>query len=359
MRISVVALKNFRGYEQVELSLEKGLNVLVGNNGAGKTNLVEAISFLSIARSFRTNDEKELRKKDTSVTWLKGVFLLKERKQDIEMLLVPKGKKITCNGHEVKKISELVSNLHVIVFKPSDVFIFDAAPSERRRFMNVEISRQYREYLLSLTRYEKILEERNKLLKQDDIPEMQLDSLTELMIQEAYLIVRYRKAFFERLKEATQKITEQLGEIKQFQFTYCPFIGLEDFVNEATNAFKKAKENDLRMRATTIGPHREDFVCTLNGTNISASGSQGEKRLAALILKLALYPMVQEEAKKPIVILDDVLSELDEQHQKALLKLIDSFEQTILTTTEWKWKDKATVYDVEHHTIKRRIGYGR
>lgn len=359
MRISKIALKNFRGYEQVELSLEKGLNVLVGNNGAGKTNLVEAISFLSIARSFRTSNEKELRKKDSSFTWLKGSFVLQERNKEVEMLLLPKGKKITLNGHEVKKVSELVSTLHVITFKPGDVFIFDASPSERRRFMNVEISRQYKEYLFSLTRYEKILEERNKLLKQDEISDMQLDALTELLIQEAYRIVRYRKAFFDRLKDAVKEVIEALNETKEIQFTYHPFVGLEDFQSDAQEAFKKAKENDLRMRATTIGPHREDFICTLNGANISASGSQGEKRLAALILKLALYPMVQEEAKKPIVILDDVLSELDEQHQNSLLKLIQTFEQTILTTTEWKRKEQATVYDVDHHRIKRRIEYGR
>lgn len=359
MRISKIALKNFRGYEQVELSLEKGLNILVGNNGAGKTNLVEAISFLSIARSFRTNDEKELRKKDSSFTWLKGSFVLQERKNEVEMLLLPKGKKITFNGHEVKKVSELVSTLHVITFKPGDVFIFDASPSERRRFMNVEISRQYKEYLFSLTRYEKILEERNKLLKQDEVPDMQLDALTELLIQEAYRIVRYRKAFFDRLKEAVKKVIVELNETKEFQFTYHPFVGLEDFQSAAQEAFKKAKENDLRMGVTTIGPHREDFTCALNGANISASGSQGEKRLAALILKLALYPMVQEEAKKPIVILDDVLSELDEQHQNSLLRLIQTFEQTILTTTEWKRKEQATVYDVDHHRIKRRIEYGR
>lgn len=359
MRISKIALKNFRGYEQVELSLEKGLNVLVGNNGAGKTNLVEAISFLSIARSFRTSDEKELRKKDSSFTWLKGSFVLQERNKEVEMLLLPKGKKITLNGHEVKKVSELVSTLHVITFKPGDVFIFDASPSERRRFMNVEISRQYKEYLFSLTRYEKILEERNKLLKQDEISDMQLDALTEILIQEAYRIVRYRKAFFDRLKDAVKEVIAELNETKDFQFIYHPFVGLEDFQSDAQEAFKKAKENDLRMRATTIGPHREDFICTLNGANISTSGSQGEKRLAALILKLALYPMVQEEAKKPIVILDDVLSELDEQHQNSLLKLIQTFEQTILTTTEWKRKEQATVYDVDHHRIKRRIEYGR
>lgn len=360
MRIQQIYLQNFRGYDNLALSFENGLNVLFGQNGAGKTNLIEAISFLSLARSFRTNDEKELRKRDTQFSRMKGVFYFGERRFEVEMLLTAKGKKITINGHDVKKLSELVSECHVIVFKPGDAFLFDHAPSERRKLINLEISRQRKEYLTSLTRYEKILEERNQLLKQEAVNETQLDVLTQMLIQEGRTIVTYRARFFTRLDEASKRMEKELtrGE-KEFHFEYHPFVSLEDYEEKAKKAFLKARESDLRLRMTTVGPHREDFSCYLNGVEIGSSGSQGEKRLAALLFKLALYEMVEEKNKKPIVILDDVLSELDEEHQKNLLHVVSTFEQVLLTTTEWNKNELATVYEVAEHKVTRRTQNGR
>ncbi len=361
MQIRRLSISNFRGYEKLDLEFAKGINVLTGNNGAGKTNLVEAIAFLSRARSFRTNDESELRKKGTSFSKIQGTIFVGSRKKEIEMLLFSKGKKITVNKHEISKISELLTESHVVVFKPQDVFLFDDTPSLRRRFMDSEISHYSLKYLQVLKKYEKVLQERNRLLKDENVDLLHLEALTDQLIDAACEIVQKRKEFFDKLQPCVQKITSLLTrDEKEYRFVYEPFIDADQAYHkeQVKTAFKKALESDLRYHATTIGPHREDFSSALNGLNLSENGSQGEKRLGALILKLALYEMEEEAEKKPIVILDDVLSELDERHQSMLLEMLGKFEQVFITTTEWKNEIEATIYDVADHKVIRRNIYG-
>ncbi len=361
MLITRIAVFNFRGYQDLRLTFEKGLNILVGNNGMGKTNLVEAIAFLSLARSFRTNDEKEIRKKGEPFARLQGTFLSGTRKSEIAMRLFAKGKTITINKNQISRISELISESHVIVFKPQDVFMFDDSPAVRRRFLDAEISHHSSKYLNSLKRYEKILLERNKLLKEENVDLLQLESLTTLLVETASDITRRRNAFLNKLRPFVKKVADQLtNQEKHYDFIYEPFIDIDlvESLDQIENAFKKALDADLRYHMTTIGPHREDFSCMLNGAKISESGSQGEKRLGALILKLALYEMEEDSTQKPIVILDDVLSELDEEHQKRLLDILDNYEQVFITTTEWKKDRNATVYDVADHKVTRRNIYG-
>lgn len=360
MNIRTIELSSFRGYDHLKLSFEKGLNVLVGENGAGKTNIAEAISFLSLARSFRTHDDKELKKNGVSFATLKGDFAFLERNLHVEMVLSSKGKKIRINGHDVQKLSELISQCHVITFQPKDTFLFDSAPSERRKLMNVEISRRSQPYLLDLNRYEKILTERNNLLKAEKVDLTQLDVLTDMLIDVSERLEIKRQAFFQELQPAFQEVCHRISPAqKKMLLQYRSYLPLQDFKKNAKEAFSKALENDLRYKMTTIGSHRTDFVCLLNESEIASSGSQGEKRLATLMLKLAFYQMAKERESRPIVILDDVLSELDEEHQQNLLREIETYEQVILTTTDWKKEKKATVYDVAHHKVTRRNTYGR
>ena len=360
MRIKKIELLNFRGYEKLSVLFEPGINVFIGKNGSGKTNLAEAISYLSIARSFRTNDEKELRKHGEIFSRLRGQFEVDERFTKVDVLLTSKGKQIIVNGSEIKSLSELINELHVLVFKPGDAFLFDESPSERRKLINLEISRQSKKYLIAIRKYEKLLLERNALLKENDVNETQIEIVTKMMIDVSKEIVSLRNLFFEKLKPITEKISYELtGGLKRFVFNYHSFVEINNFEINAQNAFNKAKENDLRYGMTTIGPHREDFSCVLNGVEIKTSGSQGEKRLAALILKLAIYELVKDKNKKPILILDDVFSELDEERQSKLLKLIRGYEQVIVTTTEWNKDVEATVFEVANHKVTRRVTYGR
>ncbi len=360
MRLTQIDIQNFRGYESLSLKLETGINVFVGKNGAGKTNLAEAISYLSIARSFRTNDEKELRKHGEQISKMRGLFVVGERKIKVEMVLTSKGKKIVVNGSEIKSLSELINECHVLVFKPGDAFLFDDSPSERRRLVNQEISRQSKTYLQAIRVYEKLLAERNALLKEEQINEIQLEILNEQMIEISKEVTKLRILFFEKLKPIINRLSYELTKgQKRFEFVYSPFVSFDDYENLAKKAFLRARENDFKYKVTTIGVHREDFTVLLNGANIIASGSQGERRLAALIMKLAIYEVVKNQEKKPILILDDVLSELDEERQENLLNIVRGYDQVIITTTEWDKKINATVYDVVNHKVTRRITYGR
>ena len=361
MNLKRLHIRSFRGYENLEVELEKGMNVLVGSNGAGKTNAVEAISFLASARSFKTKDESELRKKGTTLTELKGDFEVGRRMSDVFMTLTPKGKKVMVRGHEVKKLSELVSEFHVITFQPEDVFLFDASPSERRKWMNQSVSQSFPHYLHALNRYEKILAERNNVLKENEPNRMHLDSLTEMLVEVAEEIVRYRTQYFQKAFPIASALFQKLnGGEQTIDFSYQPFIPFDSaFKENAYNAFQRSLENDLRYGATTIGPHREDFACLLNDRKIDESGSQGEKRIAALALRLTPYSLFEKSEEYPIVILDDVLSELDEKRKTNLLQVVSTYEQVFITTTEWKRKEYATVYDVDHHIWTRRSNYGR
>ncbi len=362
MIVKNIELLNFRGYEKLSLKLEPNINVLVGKNGAGKTNLAEAISYLSIARSFRTNDEKELRMRNKSFSKIQGLFEIGTRKAKVEIILTQKGKQITINGSKINSLSELLNECHVLVFKPGDAFLFDDSPSERRKLVNLEISRQSKKYLFSIRKYEKLLQERNTILKEENVDLLQLDVITRMLIETSREIIKYRINFFQKINPLVRRIANTLTKgQKEYEFKYEPFVKYDEtnFEECALKAFEKAKESDLRYRLTTIGVHREDFSCALNGAEIKASGSQGEKRLAALILKLSIYELVKDEEKKPILILDDVFSELDEGVQNELLKFIRNYSQVIITTTEWNKNETAAIYDVVNHVVTRRVTYGR
>lgn len=362
MIIRSIELLNFRGYEKLSLKLEPNINVLVGKNGVGKTNLAEAISYLSIARSFRTNDEKEMRMRNKPVSKMQGLFEIGDRKVKVEMILTQKGKQISINGSKISSLSELLNECHVLVFKPGDAFLFDDSPSERRKLINLEISRQSKKYLLSIRKYEKLLQERNAILKEENADLLQLDIITRMMIEVSKEIIKIRLNFFQKINPLVKRIASILTKgQKEYEFKYEPFVKYDEinFMEYAQKAFEKAKENDLRYRLTTIGVHREDFSCVLKGAEIKASGSQGEKRLAALILKLSIYELVKDEEKKPILILDDVFSELDEGVQNELLKFIRNYSQVIITTTEWNKNETAAIYDVVNHVVTRRVTYGR
>lgn len=362
MIIEKIELLNFRGYESLNLKLEPNINVFVGKNGAGKTNLAEAISYLSIARSFRTNDEKEIRKHGSLFSKIRGSFKMGERKVDVGVILTSKGKQISVNGSKIKSLSELLNECHVLVFKPGDVFLFDDSPSERRKLINLEISRQSKKYLILIRKYEKILQERNTLLKEENVDLIQLDVLTSMLIETSKEIIKFRTNFFQKINPIVENVSKTLTKgRKKYCFKYDPFVKTDEscFEECAKKAFEKAKENDLRYRLTSIGIHREDFSCTLNDVEIKTSGSQGEKRLGALILKLAIYELIKDKDKKPILILDDAFSELDEEVQKELLKFVRNYSQVIITTTEWNKEGSVTVYDVADHKVTRRVTYGK
>lgn len=355
MIVSKIILRNYRNYDNVELEFSPKLNVLVGDNAVGKTNIVEAIYFLSLARSFRTSESNELIKNKRQFATIEARVEENTTHKDIVAIITPSGKKLTCNGKQVKRISELSSLINVIIFEPKDSLMFHDSPLVRRNFLDINLSKKSVVYLENLMSFEKLLKERNAILKEDNIDRVQLDIVTKQLISTQETICKYRQAYIAELNNVLPKIISNLkGEKNELRLEYSPFVKCDEhFIKNATRAYERNLESDIKHKVTQIGIHREDMSMIYKGHDISTHGSQGENRVAVIALKLAPYFLIEEGGKKPIVVLDDVMSELDKDVRVNLTKFLKKLEQVFITSTEINIKD-ASVYEVTKTSITRR-----
>lgn len=355
MLIKSLSLTNFRSYESVSVEFGTKINVICGKNGVGKTNLAEAIHYLSLAKSFRLVDDKELIKHGCEFAKIDSVVDDDGLQKRITIIITASGKSVVCNGKKIQKLSDLAKLTNVIVFEPKDVHFFRDSPATRRRFLDISIAKQLPTYLEELSRYEKILKERNELLKLSKVDEKHLLILTNELIRAAEPIVRARTRFIREINEILGKIFQSLSvKDQEIELVYTPFVEQgEGYRNNASDAFKRSLESDLKKKTTNVGPHREDFSMTLNYHNVSVSGSQGENRIAILSLMLAPYFLIKESEKRPIIILDDVMSELDNNHKERLVTFLEKLQQVFITTTQIQ-KMNASFYDVINNKITRR-----
>ena len=357
MIVQKIVLRNYRNYDNLELTFSNKLNVLVGDNGVGKTNIVEAIQFLSLARSFRTRDSSELIKKGSHFATIEARVVENDVNKDILAIITPNTRKITCNGKQIKKISELSELINVIVFEPKDSLMFNDTPLVRRNYLDVNLSKKSPIYLSCLMRYESLLRERNKILKMEKVDKDQLDIVTDQIITISKDIVSYRNHYIESLNKVVSKIIAQIkGQKEEAYIKYQPFVKIdENFVNNAKKRYMDSLDTDLKHKVTNVGIHREDYEMYLNGQNIASFGSQGENRLAVIALKIAPYFLIEDKERRPIVVLDDVMSELDKTHRQRLIEFVDKLEQVFITTTSTNITN-ASVYEVNKN---QKINYRR
>ena len=350
MLIKRIGLKNFRNHQSLSFDFSENLNVLTGNNAVGKTNVVEAIYYLSLARSFRTGDNEDLIKKNQDRAEIDAVIVEGDITRKIKVIITKVGKVVMINGKNISKLSELSKCVNVILFQPKDVMLFSGPPKERRNFLDISISKKSAIYLDYISRYEKVLKERNDLLKADTINQTLLDVTTELMVKLSGSIISYRQMYVKDINDILNKITRALtGEKGKFELKYYPFVAYDkDFAENAKKAFKRAEESDFKHKQTSIGIHREDISISLNGRDIATFGSQGENRIAALALKLSPYFLIEDKDKKPIIVLDDVMSELDHSHQEKLITFLRKFNQVFITGT------KLDIPDCNHLLINKQ-----
>ena len=350
MLIKRIGLKNFRNHQFLSFDFSDRLNVLTGRNAIGKTNVVEAIYYLSLGRSFRTNEDEDLIKKNSDRAEIDAIISEGEITRKIKIIITKMGKVVMINGKNISKLSELSKCVNVILFQPKDVMLFSGPPKDRRNFLDISISKKSAIYLDYITRYEKVLKERNDLLKADTINQTLLDVTTELMVKLSGSIISYRQMYVKDINDILNKITRALtGEKGTFELKYYPFVAYDVNFNEnAKKAFKRAEESDFKHKQTSIGIHREDISISLNGRDIATFGSQGENRIAALALKLSPYFLIEDKDKKPIVVLDDVMSELDAQHQQKLIEFLRKFNQVFITGT------KLDIPDCNHLLINKQ-----
>lgn len=342
MLISNLELLDFRNYPKLSAIFTSGLNVIVGNNGIGKTNIVEAIDLFGFAKSFRTNETKNLIRHGQSKAIISATIHIPSR-TDITIELKERSKRVTVNGKTLPKLSHLSRYVSCTTFQPEDVLFFDDAPAKRRRFIDTNIVRKDEVYLEALTRYEKLLKERNAALKSES-PESILALIDGEFLKEAALIIERREKFIKELAKIVNQLLKELtNEYLNLKLQYSSSLGSKEKVMEkGRQLLLDVRHKERVLETTTLGPHRDDLIAVLNGRNAKEHASQGQKRLIAIALALAPYFMEKEDHKKPIIILDDVLSELDANHQERLITLLLKCNQVFIT---------ATAYDNHAHAI--------
>ena len=334
MYIESVQLKNFRNYDSLELTFDKGTNIFYGNNAQGKTNILESLYLCGTTKSHRGSKDKEIINFDKEEAHIR-TYLEKENVETrVDMhLRKNKSKGIAIDGQKIKKAADLMGLLNVVFFSPEDLSIIKDGPAERRRFADMELCQLDSFYLYNLNHYNKIIGQRNKLLKdmyfQPELKET-LNIWDSQLVSFGSKIIERREQFVKQLGDIIFDIHKKLsGGKEELVIAYEPDVSIEDFEKQ----MKYNQDKDIRLKQTTTGPHRDDFSFVVNGVDIRKYGSQGQQRTAALSLKLSEIELVKKISKDtPVLLLDDVLSELDSNRQNYLLNSIGNI-QTIITCT--------------------------
>lgn len=334
MVIESIELKNYRNYETLHIRFSPGTNILYGNNAQGKTNVLEAVYVCCTTKSHRGSKDKEMIRFHEEESHIKMMIQKDGIPYRIDMHLKKnKAKGIAINGIPIRKASELFGIVNVVFFSPEDLNLIKNGPSERRKFIDLELCQLNKLYVHSLVSYNRILMQRNRLLK--DLmfkPEYEetLDVWDIQLVQYGKEIIQYRENFINQLNEIIKTIHRKLsGNQENLLIIYDPCASCEILENE----IKKSRLSDMKQKTTLVGPHRDDIGFFIDKIDIRKYGSQGQQRTAALSLKLAEIELVKKMVKDhPILLLDDVLSELDGERQNHLLSAIEQI-QTIITCT--------------------------
>lgn len=360
MKIKTIKLINFRNYTNQTINFENGINVLVGKNAQGKTNLIEAIYFSCIGKSVRTKKENELIRWDNLNAKIEIELEKKEGNKKIEVYFNQKAKKsIKINDMNILRIADLIGVLNCVFFSPDELKLIKESPADRRKFMDIDLSQLSRNYFYLINKYNKILTQRNKLLKdtRDIVVLKETINIWDMQLAEiGSKIIIKRIDFVNLLKIYAKKIHKDLtSEEESLKIDYSGITG----ENEAVIKEKLLKEydnsvaKDFRLGFTSVGPHRDDIKISSNGVDLRSFGSQGQQRTAVLSLKLAeLEIFAKERGEYPILLLDDVLSELDETRKQKLLEKIKNL-QTIITDTKFNYNIKVNILKVKNGVITK------
>ncbi|KKI89492.1 recombinase RecF [Bacillus sp. SA1-12] len=356
MYIKELKLKNYRNYEDLMIQFENKVNVILGENAQGKTNVMESIFVLAMAKSHRTSNDKELIRWDKDYAKIEGSVEKYNRSTELQLIISKKGKKAKLNHLEQEKLSQYVGAMNVIMFAPEDLNLVKGSPAVRRRFIDMEIGQVSAVYLHDLSRYQKIMQQRNHYLKllqiRKQTDQTMLDVLTAQLSEAAAKIIQKRLQFINELQKWAQPIHSGISRgLETLDIKYKPSVEVSEdneltkMIDAYEQKFAKIREKEIERGTTLAGPHRDDMIFNVNGHDVQTYGSQGQQRTTALSLKLAEIDLIHNEiGEYPILLLDDVLSELDDYRQSHLLNTIQGKVQTFVTTT--------SVEGIDHQTLK-------
>lgn len=334
MIIKSIELADYRNYESLNLQFDKKTNILYGDNAQGKTNILEAIYVAATTKSHKGSKDKEIINFDKEEAHIRTYIEKENLETRVDMhLRKSKSKGIAVDGKKLKKAADLLGLCNVVFFSPEDLGIIKNGPAERRRFIDMELCQLDSIYLYNLNNYNKIVNQRNKLLKDmymnPDLKET-LNIWDMQLVSYGSKIIDRRRVFVDQLNEIIYDIHKKLsGDKEELRIVYEPNVEVEDF----EKSMRDRQDRDIRAKMTTVGPHRDDFSIMVGQVDIRRFGSQGQQRTAALSLKLSEIELVKKITKdSPVLLLDDVLSELDSSRQNYLLNSIGDI-QTIITCT--------------------------
>lgn len=328
MLVKSLKLNDFRNYSGFYLEFDPKLNIIVGKNGIGKTNILESILVVSNTKSYRCNDDNFLIKKNKDYARI----LLKSDNGEFKVVIGNKNKSLYYNNSLIHKTSEFIGKLNAILFKPDDLQIFNDTPSERRKLLDIEIGKVNKKYLSAELKYHKLLKDKNKLLKELEVDQVLLQVLEESMIPLIKIILEERIRFFDEINEIISdiyfKISGNRSDIKIIYKKCCE-------IDEVENKMNSSKDKDMYYHYSTFGPHHDDFYFEMDGFNANDIASQGQKRMLLIAFKFAIIEYIQKHlGQTPVVLLDDILSELDKDNQERLIHAIPENCQVIITNTD-------------------------
>ncbi len=363
-------LINFRNYKKTSINLDKKINILIGDNAQGKTNILESIYFLALTKSYRTADFN-LINKESELTKVKGEIKINNIYKSMSVELSKEKKHVKINNNEIRKISDYITNLNVILVSPEDINILQGTPAERRNFLNIELSQLSKNYIKKYNEFNRILKIRNNYLKMlyksSNTDKRYLDSVTENLIEREIDIYQERKKFIDSINDQISKIYEDISGIKNFKVIYETNVDLGDFSKEKIreNLLKKYKTNlnkEIENGMTIYGPHRDDLFFLIENEDIKLYGSQGQQKIAIIALKLSEIEIFKRITNTyPIVLLDDIFSELDTKNRNKLINYINSDIQVIITANDTRGINKkllnnAKIFKVINGNIVEKVG---
>ena len=382
MYVTDIQVKHFRNYEECKLAFSPTTNVFVGQNAQGKTNILEAIMMIAVAKSHRTSKDYEMIQWDEQTAFIHANIFRAERNYKLQLNIMKHGKKALINGIEKRKMSEFVGHLNMVLFAPEDLTLVQGSPQIRRRFLDIEIGQISPTYLYDLSQYQKVLQQRNQVLKSSPTLTPSVEAMVSIwddqLVTYGSKIIIKRFQFIKKLETFANDIQQSISSGKEtLHFTYVSPIltelnrtismdpglthidHLEKDIHSAYQQMLESKlSQDIHKGITSVGPHRDDIQMFVNEMPVDIYGSQGQQRTTALSMKLAEIELIRSEVGEyPVLLLDDVLSELDERRQLQLIQSMGEKVQTFITTTttfglESFLQHKARIYRVDSGIIQ-------
>ena len=348
MKLISIKLKNFRNYDSIDFIFNDKLNIIIGNNAQGKTNILEAIYYLSITKSFLSVNDKNCIKFSEVFSRIDSQIIYSNNiKNKLTVIINENGKKLLLNDNEIKKHSDFIGILKTIIYNPDNIKLIKDAPVNRRKFLNIEISQLYSKYINLLNEFNIILKQRNEYLKCIKIGnnnKIYFEILNEKYVNLSCDIYKYRIQFIDKINKYIGKIYKKISGYSGLYINYIPNIevdNIELLKNNLIDKLNKNYEREILYGNTLIGPHRDDFSFNLDNNDLLLYGSQGQLKLAVLALKLAEIDVFYEvSGEYPILLLDDLFSELDVNKSNKVIKYLNKDIQIFVTTTDLNDIDK-------------------